>query len=180
MIASAIPPLPPSDFGNVRLRSGEVMSIRPIRPDDEQKMLRFHQTLSESSVYSRYFGVMKLETRTAHERLARICSSDADRRLVLVAERPPRESGSGEIGAVARLVRIAGDRDAEFALLVSDALQGQGLGRALLIRLVAVARDWDVEHIVAEILPDNERMRALCASLGFSFRGNTGATRDLR
>ena len=97
--------------------------------------------------------------------------------MALVAEHAsPASTG---ISAVARLMRLPGTRDAEFALLISDAVQGQGLGRALLTRLFDVGRDWGLARIVAEILPDNLRMRRVCASLGFTFQGRTSATKVL-
>ena len=48
----------------------------------------FHETLSEQSVYLRYFHLMKLSQRVAHERLTRICFIDYDREMALVAEKP--------------------------------------------------------------------------------------------
>jgi acetyltransferase len=81
---------------------------------------------------------------------------------------------------VARLTRFTGTGDAEFALLVSDAMQGQGLGRAMLERLFDVGRDWGLERIVAEILPGNAQMRRICRSLGFDFEGENGAIKHLR
>ena len=176
---SVIRPYPTRYVGTVRLASGAMVSVRPIRPEDEPEMVRFHQTLSESSVYSRYAGVLKLDTRVAHERLARICFPDYDRQIALVAEFAPPGKGSPQIVAVARLMRLPATRDAEFALLLGDAVQGQGLGRALLTRLFEVGRDWGLQRIVAEILPDNVRMRKVCASLGFTFHGRTGAAKDL-
>ena len=172
---SAIRPYPTRYLGTATMRTGEVVSIRPLRPEDEPKMVRFHQTLSEGSVHDRYAGILKLDTRVAHERLSRICFLDYDRQMALVAE----SAGPAEIVAVARLVRLPGTGDAEFALLVSDAVQGQGLGRALLARLFEVGRDWGLTRIVAEILPDNVRMRKVCTSLGFTFHGKTSATRVL-
>jgi acetyltransferase len=177
---SAIRPYPTKYIGMASLRTGEVVRIRPIRPEDEPKMVRFHQTLSESSVYSRYAGMLKLDTRVAHERLARISFLDYDRQMALVAEYAQPGESSPEIVAVARLMRLPSRGDAEFALLVSDAVQGQGLGRALLTRLFDVGRDWGLKRIVAEILPDNVRMRSVCANLGFAFTGMTGATKELR
>ena len=170
---SAIRPYPSQYIGTMQLRNGETITIRPIRPEDEPRMVQFHATLSENSVYYRYAGFLKLDTRVAHERLARICFLDYDREMALVAER------AGEIVAVARLMRIAGTGDAEFALLVSDVLQGQGLGRAMLRRLFDVGRDWGLARIVAEILPDNDRMRRVCRELGFTFQGQTAAAKDL-
>ncbi len=170
---SGIQPSPAKYVGAAELRGGEVVTIRPIRLEDEAKMVQFHKTLSENSVYQRYAGLLKLDVRVAYERLARICFLDSDREMALVAER------AGEIVAVARLVRLRRTRDAEFALLVSDALQGQGLGRAMLTRLFDVGRDWGIERIVAYILPSNAPMRRVCRSLGFTFQGETGASKEL-
>ena len=150
------------------------MVIRPIRPEDEPAMVRFHGRLSDESVFLRYAGTLKLDARVAHRRLARICHVETDRELVLVALE------EGEIVAVARLMRLPGVRRAEFALLVSDAMQGRGLGRALLLRLIEAGRAWGLDQIVAEVLPGNARMRRLCGDLGFRFRGETGASLELR
>src|SRR5260370_37798687 len=78
-------------------------------------MVRFHQALSESSVYFRFFGTLKLETRTAHERLARICLLDCDRQMALGAESTPLRTGSSQIAALARLMRPPRPRGAAVA-----------------------------------------------------------------
>ncbi len=49
----------------------------------------------------------------------------------------------------------------------------------MLTRLFEVGRDWGIERIVAEILPGNEAMRRVCAQLGFTFQGRTGASKAL-
>src|SRR5712691_3017971 len=176
---SAIRPYPMKYLGVATLRNGTEVRIRPIRPEDEPKMVQFHHTLSDQSVYSRYAGILKLDLRVAHERLARICFVDYDREMALVAERAPDGAGPSEIVAVARLKRLQGTADAEFALLVSDSVQRQGLGHAMLSRLFDVGRDWRLQRIVAEILPGNASMRRVCAKLGFTFHGQTGATKEL-
>jgi acetyltransferase len=58
-------------------------------------------------------------------------------------------------------------------------VQGQGLGRALLSRLIEVGRDWKLERIVATILPGNVPMRRVCEVLGFTFHGETDAVKVL-
>ncbi len=176
---SAIRPYPMKYLGVATLRNGTEVRIRPIRPEDEPKMVQFHHTLSDQSVYSRYAGILKLDLRVAHERLARICFVDYDREMALVAECAPDGAGPSEIVAVARLKRLQGTADAEFALLVSDSVQRQGLGHAMLSRLFDVGRDWRLQRIVAEILPGNASMRRVCAKLGFTFHGQTGATKEL-
>ena len=65
---------------------GVEVTIRPIRPEDEPLMVKFHKTLSKQSVHLRYFGLLSLERRTMHERLRRVCFIDYDREIALVAE----------------------------------------------------------------------------------------------
>jgi acetyltransferase len=179
---SAIRPYPVKYIGKAKLKNGQTVDVRPIRPEDEPKMVRFHEALSAQSVYLRYASLLKLDQRVAHERLAQICFVDYDREMALVAERPLPGSTETEIVAVARLTCLEGTKDAEFALLIVDALQAQGLGRDLLTRLFDVGRDWGCDRIVAEILSDNMPMRALCRALGFVFGkfGTTYAAKELR
>ncbi len=169
----AICPYPMKYVGKAKLKSGTEVNIRPIRPEDEPKMVEFHKTLSDESVYYRYAGTLKLDMRVAHERLARRCFLDYDREMALIGE------VDGKLVAVARLTRLSGTRDGEFALLISDYLQGQGLGRAMLTRLFDVGRDWKLDHIVATILPGNVPMRRVCEHLGFTFHGETDAVKVL-
>ena len=86
--ALAIRPYPTQYVTPWKLKDGTMVTIRPIRPEDEPLVVKFHQTLSERSVYNRYFSALELSQRIAHERLIRICQNDADRET-LVAERSP-------------------------------------------------------------------------------------------
>ncbi|NOJ52602.1 bifunctional acetate--CoA ligase family protein/GNAT family N-acetyltransferase [Myxococcus sp. CA005] len=159
----AIEPYPDQYVAPYRLRSGEEILLRPIRPEDEPKMAEFHRTLSEQTVFLRYAGLMQLSTRVAHARLSRICFNDYAREMALVAERK-----DGELLGVGRLTRLRGTRDAEFAILISDPVQRQGLGAEMLKRLVDVGRDWGMERIVADILAGNRAMQTISRKLGFS------------
>lgn len=163
----AIRPYPAQYGAPWRLRDSTPVTIRPIRPDDEPLMVAFHRTLSERSVYLRYFYLLGLDARTAHDRLRGLCFVDYHRTMAFVAER--RETGSGErsILGVGRLIRAHARPEAEFALLVSDRVQHQGLGTELLRRLIGVARDEGLERIVGDVLPDNDAMLTLCGELGF-------------
>jgi acetyltransferase len=163
---SAIRPYPVQYVGEGTLRDGRTVTIRPIRPEDEPLMVRFHGTLSEESVYFRYASVLKMSQRVAHERLSRICFIDYDREMALVAE---METDAGrEIIAVGRLTRLFGSRDGEFAMLVADQHQGQGLGTEMLSRLIDLARNEGLERIVADVLGQNTPMQHICRKLGFS------------
>src|SRR6202041_1857154 len=93
----AIRPYPARYVSAWTMKDGVEVLIRPIRPEYEPAMVKFHETLSERSVYLSYFHLMNLPQRVAHERLTRICFIDYDREMALVAAR------RGEILAVARL-----------------------------------------------------------------------------
>ena len=82
----AIRPYPIQYVGDWTLKDGTPVIIRPIRPEDEPFMVKFHESLSERTVYLRYFDPLKLSVRTSHERLARICFIDYAREIILVAE----------------------------------------------------------------------------------------------
>jgi acetyltransferase len=160
----------PSAYGKTwAATEGSVLTIRPIRPEDEPSMVRFHESLSERSVYFRYFHQMRLAHRVSHQRLTRICFIDYEREMVLVAE-----TAGGEIVAVGRLTRQPGTPDAEFALLVSDAWQHRGLGGELLRMLVSIARSEKIRSVFGLILPDNGPMMTICRKLGFDLRYSAG------
>ena len=168
----AIRPYPRRYIDEATLKDGTRVTFRPIRPEDEPAVVGFHERLSERSVYLRYAGVMKLSQRVAHERLTRICFIDYDREMALVAERPGSgtgpESDRDEILAIGRLTKLAGTDDGEFAMLVADAYQRQGIGAALLSRLIQVGRDERLARITADILAQNTPMQRLCRKLGFA------------
>jgi acetyltransferase len=160
----AIRPYPSHYMKQWRFENGEEVLIRPIKPEDEPRMVRFHATLSDRSVYLRYFHLLQLDYRVSHDRLVRICFNDYDREIALVALH------GGEIQAVGRLTKIRGTNDAEFAVLISDEYQGRGLGTELVRRLVEIGRDEKVDRVTAEILPENQMMQNVCRMLGFKLK----------
>jgi acetyltransferase len=104
----AIRPYPTQYVKASTMKDGTPITIRPIRPEDEPLLVKFHQTLSEDSVRLRYFHAMKLDARTTHDRLTRVCFNDYDRELALVAERRDAARGEREILGVARLSKTPG------------------------------------------------------------------------
>lgn len=152
------------------LRDGTPVTIRTITPDDEPRLVDFHKTLSDETVHFRYFGMLSLGWRTGHERLAALCSTDLTREIALVADRKRRD-GEYEILGVGRLIKAPDLDEAEFAILVPDHWQGDGLGTALLKALVAIARKARV-RIFAHILPANTAMLHVSREVGFALRFN--------
>ena len=168
----AIRPYPSQYIKSWSLRNGLDVTIRPIRPEDEPLMVDFHQTLSEESVYFRYFHLMKLQSRVAHERLTRICFIDYDREMALVAEHVDAQTNQRSILGVARLSRLHGVNAAEFGMLISDRHQGQGLGSEFLTSLLNICDAESIARISATILPENRGMQHLCQKNGFEIVRN--------
>jgi acetyltransferase len=172
----AIRPYPTQYVSTWTMSDGTPVTIRPIRPEDEPLMVKFHGTLSERSVYLRYFRLMKLDQRVAHNRLIRICFNDYDREIALVADFRDAQTGEHAILAVARLIKMPGENEAEFALIISDHFQRLGLGTELLRRLLQIGRDEKLQRIVADILLDNRAMQHVAKKLGFSLRSAFGGS----
>jgi acetyltransferase len=172
----AIRPYPLQYVSSWTMKDGNQVTIRPIRPEDEPLMVRFHETLSDRSVYLRYFGSLSLSRRVAHERLLRICFGDYDREMALVAERTDPGTGERRIIAVGRMNKLHARNEAEVAVLVSDQYQNLGLGNELLRRVVQIARDEKLSQVSAEMLPDNIAMRTIMRRLGFRVRAGEDLT----
>jgi acetyltransferase len=164
----AIRPYPSQYVARATLSNGIVVTIRPIRPEDEPRLVAFHEGLSDRSVALRYYGGFALPQRTAHERLHRITQSDYDREISLVAV-----ADDGTMTGIARLSRARGGisterSEATFTVLVGDAYQNQRLGSELLRRLIEVARAEGIRRLSAEILAENAAMQEVCRRLGFT------------
>lgn len=162
-----MPPRLPPAAADWIARDGAHFLIRPISADDEPLLVSFHATLSADTVYARYFEPLGLPTRTAHERLAKVVSSDHGLETVLVAEQVD-DRGERRITAVARLSRSPDVPEAEFAILVGDPWQGRGLGEELLRRLVRLGHDAGLRLIWADMLASNYRMRRTAQAVGFT------------
>jgi acetyltransferase len=161
----AVRPYPAQYAQPWTMKDGRSVIMRPIRPEDEPLMIRFHEPLSERSVYMRYFIRLNLSQRVAHERLARICFIDYDREMALVVEHNNLETNENEILGVGRLSKLHGTDEAEFAILITDKAQGRGLGKELLRRLLQIGRAEKLHRITGHILADNVDMQRICKKL---------------
>ncbi|MBZ0299262.1 MAG: bifunctional acetate--CoA ligase family protein/GNAT family N-acetyltransferase [Anaerolineae bacterium] len=171
----AVRPYPVQYVEDYTLKDGTSVVIRPIRPEDEPCMVKFHETLSERTVYLRYFDPLKLSDRISHERLARICFIDYAREIILVAERHNPESGMGEIIAASRMSKLHDSDTADFTCVISDDWQNKGLGQEILRRQMDVARAEGVKHLQSAILPEADNMRHVFQKFGFSIHEAPGS-----
>jgi acetyltransferase len=172
----AIRPYPLRYVSPWTMRDGNRITIRPIRPEDEPLMVKFHETLSDRSVYLRYFCSLSLSRRIAHERLLRICFGDYDREMALVADLTDPNTGEHKILGVGRMSKLHSGNEAEVAVLVSDQFQKLGLGYELLRRVVQIARDEKLSQVSAEMLTDNVAMQVIMKRLGFRVRASDDLT----
>ena len=163
----AIRPYPTQYVQPWTLRDGTPVTLRPIRPEDEPLMVKFHEALSARSVYLRWLQRLNLSQRTAHEEMIRMCFIDYDRQMALVADYENPQTGQDEIIGVGSLIKEQSTKSAEIALLVADQFQRQGLGTELLRRLIQVGRDEQLQRLTGDILAENRGIQEICKKLGF-------------
>jgi acetyltransferase len=169
----AIRPYPSQYVGTCSLPDGTVLTVRPIRPEDEPLMRPFHEKISDQSVYTRYMHAFRLSGRIAHEYLSRMCFIDYLREMALVALHT-NAVGEPEIVGVGRLLMERNRNEAEFAVLVTDEFQRRGMGTELLRQLVEIGRKEHIARIVGYILSSNSAMLHACKHLGFHHEHELG------
>jgi len=142
------------------------LNLRPIRLDDEQEMIRFHQRISEESIYLRYFEYLGLDRRTTHERLVRICANTPES-YAIVVERPATPHHPAAILAVGRLTKTSEPYVASFDTLMTEEETAPQLGKVLLKRLIKLAHAFGFQVLTGELLVADHDTLNLCRALGF-------------
>ena len=146
----------------VRLRRDRRVTLRTVRPQDEEKLRDAVRALSEESRYSRFMSALRELTPQMLERATR---PDAERELQLVAV--VGEGKEERIVGGARYAAAPGSANCEFAVAVVDEWHGLGLARQLLEALMRTARARGFEHMEGYILATNAPMLGLAKRLGF-------------
>jgi acetyltransferase len=167
----AIHPYPVELIGDVAMRDGTVLHVRPIRPEDADLERAFVNGLSEQTRYYRFFYRMAELTPAM---LARFTQVDYDRELALVAIVPSDDGGPQAFVGVARYVANPDRISAEFAVVVADAWQRHGVARVLMRGLIVCAKRRGFELLEGTVLRANEPMQAFVRSLGFSIVDDPG------
>jgi acetyltransferase len=164
----AIHPYPVELVSEWQMPDGTDVVVRPIRPEDAEIEQAFVESLSAES---KYFRFMQSLDRLTPLMLARFTQIDYDREMALVAVIDENTPEARMLG-VARYVSNPDRHSCEFALTVGDAFQRHGIGRELMRRLMAVARDRGIEVMEGEVLANNSKMLSLCERLGFRVARN--------
>ena len=152
----AISPYPEHYITPANMSDGQPMTLRPIKPEDEPMWLEMLNSCSEESIRMRFFSLISDFT---HEMAVRYCVCDYDRELALVAE--VEQNGQRKLAGVCRLISDPDHYTAEFAVIITDAWQGRGIGVALTDACLRIAKDWGIRQVVAVTLRENDRMIAI-------------------
>jgi acetyltransferase len=144
------------------LDDGTSVVLRPIRPEDEGMMKELFNTFSQKTILYRFFQILK---SMPHERLVRYTQIDFDREMAMVAVES--DGDKERILGVGRVTYYPNLEASEFSIVVGDPWQGKGLGKKLLEMCIGIAREKGSRFLWGEIMVENERMIALCKSLGF-------------
>lgn len=154
------------------LADGTHVLLRHVQPTDGSELRRAFERLSPESRYRRFFGGL---TQLTDATLRYLTEVDGHDHVAIVAttETPDLKS---EVGlGVARFVRLRGEPTvAEAAVTVVDDSQGRGLGRLLALTLADAARERGIHTFRADVLGDNEPMRAMMAEIGAVERAHDG------
>jgi acetyltransferase len=159
----AVHPYPNQYTAPFTLKDGTEIVVRAISPEDEPLIVAMHARHSEHTIRMRYFSLVKTLSRDS---LIRLCHLDYDREMALAAIQ--RSDDGARMLGVSRYYLQPEGGEAEFALVVSDATQRQGLGRHLLRRLIDIAKERGVRRLTGLVLRENTPMLNLTRSLGFS------------
>jgi acyl-CoA synthetase (NDP forming)/RimJ/RimL family protein N-acetyltransferase len=142
---------------DVVLRDGGTAHLRPIRPDDADRLKRFYSRLSDETIYFRFFSLYRELSAKDIERFTVVDHHD---RAALIAT-----IGDEMIGVV-RYERIGPDA-AEVAFNIEDAHQGRGVGSIFLEHIAAAARERGISRFVADVLPTNGKMLHVFQDAGY-------------
>ena len=157
-----ISPYPTRYIQHWKCLDGRNVVLRPIRPEDEPLEQELLANLSVESSRFRFFHIIKDIT---HDMLSRFCNIDYDREIAIIAEYTA--DGRRRNVGVGRLI-VQSDQTGEFAVLVADDFQTNGLGTKLCDMLIGIGREKGLKNIYAIVLNENLRMIGLGRKLGFT------------
>jgi acetyltransferase len=155
-----IAPYPKKYVTKRTLKNGAKVTLRPIKPEDENRFNELFKSLSAQSVRFRFFETIK---ELSHDTRSRYCNLDYDREIAIVAEL----EDDGRIIGVVRLILDVERKNAEFAIMISDSWHGLGLGSKLMDYIIDIAKDFRLSKIYSQVDPENFKMLGLCTKKGF-------------
>jgi GNAT superfamily N-acetyltransferase len=147
----------PEDLETYRTtRTGLRIFLRPVRISDEPLLKDLFYSLSDRSIYRRFFSS---RTDMPHEYLQKFVIVDHSKQVTMLAvlDREEREECIG----LAQYSLTAGSNTGELAIVVRDGYQNQGVGRELLSYLTLLAKKQGLFGFTADVLLENKPMLLL-------------------
>jgi acetyltransferase len=161
----AISPYPKEYISKFVMKNGSTALLRPIKPEDESMLAEMFEGLSEETQRLRFFAQIKDIT---HDLLVRYTQIDYDREISIIAE--TGKADKKEIAGAVRLVKEPYDSAAEFAVLVGDKWQNQGLGNKLTDYALEIAKKKGIDRVYAKLSPDNMIIAHMFKKRGFEIK----------
>jgi acetyltransferase len=168
-----IEPYPRKHVERWQMASGQEVTLRPIRPEDEPLEFALFDTFSEETYRQRFFGP-RLDL--SHQEMTQFTNIDYRRTMALVGIL--EEEGEARMIGVARLVMDPTTGTGEYAIVIGDPWQEQGLGEKLTDKMIGIAREKGVHQVRATVLKSNRRMLELCRKMGFEREAQDRETVD--
>ncbi|MBU1855007.1 MAG: bifunctional acetate--CoA ligase family protein/GNAT family N-acetyltransferase, partial [Nanoarchaeota archaeon] len=157
-----ISPYPKEYVTKYKMKNKKIATLRPIRPEDEPLEAKMFKEFSEETQRFRFFQMIK---DISHELLVRYTQNDYDREIAIVAE--IKEKGEKKMAGVVRLIADPYNDTAEFAIVIADPWQNQGLGNKFTDYILEIAKKRAIKKVYANILPDNHIMLHMFEKRGF-------------
>jgi acetyltransferase len=163
----AIRPYPRELEECVRLKDGEQILLRPIRPEDAQAHLNFIHSLSEEDLRLRFFGLVQNFVLSDMPKFTQI---DYDREMAFIATRTV--DGNPETLGVVRTSTKPDNSSAEFAIIVRSDTKGTGLGSLLFEKMIRYCKGRGTRYLEGQTMPRNKGMIALAKRFGLTVNHN--------
>jgi acetyltransferase len=158
----AIRPYPTELVEECMAKDGELITVRPILPEDEPHHAEFIKKVSKEDLYKRFFSDVG---EFNHEALANLTQIDYDREMAFVAV--TKDGNKEEIIGVSRALINPENTDAEFAILIRTDVKGKGLGKILMTRIIDYCMSKGTKQMSGITMPTNRGMLTLAQRLGF-------------
>jgi acyl-CoA synthetase (NDP forming)/RimJ/RimL family protein N-acetyltransferase len=153
------PGTPPAHWeADVVAADGGTVHLRPITPQDADRLVAFHTGLSQRTRFLRYFSAYP---RIPERDLIRFTTVDHHYRVAFVVEL------GDKIIAVGRYEGTPTSDEAEVAFVVADEHQGRGIGSVLLEHLAAAASECGIKRFNAIVLAENSAMIRVFRDAGY-------------
>lgn len=158
----AIHPYPSQQTMEYQSADGQIVTIRPIKPEDANLEQEFVHGLSAESKYFRFMNTIR---ELPQSQLIRLTQIDYDREMAFVAT--VHEGGCEKEVGVVRYATNPDGESCEFAVVVANSWQGKGLAQRLMNVLIDTARSHGLKYMNGDFLADNRRMLKFVTGLGF-------------